>query len=106
MVLRDTYGTATLTPFLPKATFTSVKTPGNLSESTEDKNPSLTATLEPTLLEETSPATITGQVSSTPSSSPTSNGTQMLVSATSTLLCLLPLQIQPMLLTHLNLLLQ
>ena len=84
MVKRNAYGIATLTPFLPKATFTSVNTPVKLNEGSEVNNPSLTATNEPTDMEDTSLEESDGQASTTPSSTPTLGESPLWISATLT----------------------
>ena len=70
-VRRDSNGTATLTPFLVKATYTSESPPLELAGGEEIQIPSLTMTLEPGEAEETSQGGNTAGESPTATSTPT-----------------------------------
>jgi len=78
---RDPYGEASLTPFLPKATFTHVSMEEDLGGGLNTHDPYLTWTVEPTVLNETSEAelddqkSLTPAISTTPESSSPGNGT-------------------------------
>jgi uncharacterized protein YkwD len=75
MVKRGPDGTSTLTPFAPKATFTKTAIYMDLAGEGFANEPTYTATMAPPLIDETSQVTITGEVSSTPSSASTSQKT-------------------------------
>jgi len=84
MAVRDLSGTATLTPFLPKATFTSVHTAEKEEYSTGEEKPSPSETVEPTVLTETIEGEFSKEGSSTPSSTPGPSISPLPVSATLT----------------------
>ena len=81
MVKRNTSGTTTMTPFLPKATFTIVSTPGQYNADGEDNQSTQTATVEPTLSETTSEVVQTGEPTSTPSITQTPDSATSTVTA-------------------------
>ena len=83
MVSRHDYGTVTLTPFLLKATYTSISPPLEMAGGGEINNHSSTSTTEPALTEETGEAESTDQVSPTPSSTSTSEKSPLDPSVTS-----------------------
>ena len=85
MVKRDDDGTSILTPFAPKATFTSTTSHLSMAGEKAASSPSQTATIGPTLSEETSQVVITIQVSSTVSLTPTPDKGLPEVSATTAL---------------------
>lgn len=68
---REAYGTPTRTPFLVKATFTSVSPPLEMAGGAELNDPFFTAVVEPTSLEEASEDGEAAGASPTPSSTPT-----------------------------------
>jgi len=82
MVSRNDSGTATLTPFLLKATYTSTSPPLEKAGGEGIYNPSPTANVEPAPAEETSQAASTEGETSTPSSTPTPEENLPKVSAT------------------------
>jgi uncharacterized protein YkwD len=84
MVKREYSGIATLTPFLPKATFTSVNTPMIPNGGTDVINPTRTATSEATFPDETSEVAGTEQILATFSITPTLSGSPVWISATAT----------------------
>ena len=74
-------GTTTLTPFLPKATFTSESNSGKYNAGGEGDQPTQIATVEPSLSENTSGVVHTEGASSTPSFTHTPDNATSKVSA-------------------------
>ena len=85
MLDRDIKGISTLTPFLPKATFTGTPAPLGMAGDERTSDPSLSITVGTPISEETSQATITEQGSSTASFTPSQEKNLSTHTATTTL---------------------